>query len=96
MTIQADVSVYPLRTTRLGPSINRFTEELRRKNVTVRVGEMSTALSGEVGDVFAAVGDAFARAADAADIVLVLKASNACPTNDPAPAGQTAADAGER
>ena len=96
MTIQAEVSVYPLRTTRMAPGIERFVEQLRRKNVTVHVGEMSTALSGEVGDVFAAVGDAFARAADAADIVLVLKASNACPTDDPAAAGQTAAGPGER
>ncbi len=81
MNIQAEVSLYPLRTLEIGGAINDFVDELSRAGLTVREGDMSTVLSGGVGEVFAAVEKAFSKAADADNVVLILKASNACPSS---------------
>ena len=42
---------------------------------------MSTKLAGKVDEVFAALGKAFRHIASDHQIVLVLKASNACPSD---------------
>ncbi|MCA1810048.1 MAG: YkoF family thiamine/hydroxymethylpyrimidine-binding protein [Kiritimatiellia bacterium] len=79
MKIQAELSLYPLRTQHLSGNIANFTETLQGAGLHPKTGAMSTSLSGEVGQVFAAVARAFERCAASSDIVLVLKAGNACP-----------------
>lgn len=78
MMITAQLSLYPLRTERLTPILNRFWEGMPG-SVSVEVGRMSTTLAGEDEEVFRAVKEAFQRAAVEADIVLHCTFSNACP-----------------
>jgi len=84
MNIQAELSVYPLQTTRMGEVIDSFVNGLERAGLSVHKGNMSTTLTGDAGAVFAAVGEAFASAAESDEVVLVMKASNACPSPDEA------------
>ena len=81
MNIQAEVSLYPLQTQEIGEAISSFVDDLERAGLTVRKGNMSTMLSGYGGAVFAAVGEAFGRVADGGQAVLVMKVSNACPSD---------------
>jgi len=81
MNIQAEVSLYPLRTSELGEAIDSFVNVLERAGLTMRKGNMSTALSGDVEAVFTAVASAFTTVADAGQVVLILKVSNACPSD---------------
>lgn len=78
MMITAQVSLYPLRTERLTPVLERFWEAMPG-SVSVEVGRMSTTLAGEDEEVFLAIKEAFQRAADEGDIVLQCVFSNACP-----------------
>ena len=80
MNVQAEVSLYPLQTQEIGKTIDSFVDDLGRAGLTVRKGNMSTALSGDVGTVFGAVSRAFTTVADSGQVVLVLKVSNACPS----------------
>jgi uncharacterized protein YqgV (UPF0045/DUF77 family) len=88
MTVQAEASLYPLRTERVGEAVEGFVRQLRRAGLTVRQGAMSTTVSADLDAVFGAMARAFATVADGAQVVLVLKVSNACPA-DAAQRGQT-------
>ena len=79
MNVQAEVSLYPLRTRHIGEAIERFVGELERTDLSVCKANMSTTLSGDVSAVFAALGEAFRTVAEDSQVVLILKASNACP-----------------
>ncbi|MDD5483267.1 MAG: YkoF family thiamine/hydroxymethylpyrimidine-binding protein [Kiritimatiellae bacterium] len=79
MNIQAEISLYPLRTAHVGEIIARFTRELRANGLKPETGAMSTMARGECHLVFAAAERAFNACGRDADIVLVLKTSNACP-----------------
>jgi len=79
MNIQAELSLYPLRTKRVGDVISQFAEELRTNGLEPKTGAMSTIVKGEGRLVFAAVERAFEVCGDKADIILIFKASNACP-----------------
>jgi len=79
MNIQAEVSLYPLRTNELGAAIKSFNDILENAGLTVRQETMSTKLAGDADQLFAALGKAFEHAADGYQVVLTLKASNACP-----------------
>ena len=81
MNIQAEVSLYPLQTQGIGEIIGSFVNDLERAGLIVRKGSMSTVLSGNVNDVFAAIGRAFTTVTDNEQAVLVLKVSNACPSD---------------
>jgi len=81
MNVQAEVSLYPLQIQGFGKTIDSFVDDLGRAGLTVRKGNMSTMLSGNVGEVFAAIGRAFTTVADSGQVVLVLKVSNACPSD---------------
>lgn len=80
MKVQAEASFYPLRTQQVGETVVRFLEHLRRVGLNVEVGPMSTRMTGESELVFATLGNAFRDTASSCDAVLVLKVSNACPT----------------
>jgi len=79
MRIQAEVSLYPLRTGDLSEPIDAFCRFLRHDDVKVDPGAMSTLVAGNYDDVFAAIKDAFARAANEYQVVMMVKLSNACP-----------------
>ena len=78
MKIDAEVSLYPLRSADLSKPINRFLERLQETEIKVEPGRMSSRVGGECSDVFRALGDAFGKSAEEGDIVLVMKVSNAC------------------
>jgi uncharacterized protein YqgV (UPF0045/DUF77 family) len=79
MNIQAEMSLYPLRTKRVGNIILRFAEELRANGLKPETGVMSTMVKGNCHMVFTAVERAFDACGSEGDIVLIFKASNACP-----------------
>ena len=79
MNIQAEASLYPLGTIEIGEAIDCFTEKLTEAGLDVCKGDMSTTMTGEAADVFAALGKAFTGVARENAVVLVLKLSNACP-----------------
>jgi uncharacterized protein YqgV (UPF0045/DUF77 family) len=79
MAISAQLSIYPLRQDRLSPVIQTIVDALRAAGLEPQVGPMSTVVTGEVATVFAAVQEAFIRAAATGDVVLTVTLSNACP-----------------
>ena len=79
MRIQAEVSLYPLRTNELLKPIDTFCQSLAGAGLEVNAGPMSTRISGELRDVFDAIQRAFMEAAERYQVVLTLKVSNACP-----------------
>ena len=82
MNVQAEISLYPLRTGELGQSIDSFLGDLEAAGLTVREGSMSSTVAGDVDVVFSAVGAAFRTIAAGSQAVLVMKVSNACPSGD--------------
>ena len=79
MKVQAEVSLYPLRTASLSEAIDRFLDRLRRRGLAVEVTPMSTRLEGESGEIFQALREAFEAVAAGGSVVLTVKISNACP-----------------
>ncbi len=84
MRVQAEVSLYPLRTATLMDSIDAFVERLRQSGLSVEIGPMSSRIRGESEDLFRALGEAFEGAARRCDVVVTLKVTNACPGTDAA------------
>jgi uncharacterized protein YqgV (UPF0045/DUF77 family) len=80
MSISAQVSLYPLRQTSIGPPIREAMRVFREHGLGTRVGEMSTLVWGKEQVVFTALQEAFRRAAAGGDAVMVVTLSNACPS----------------
>ena len=80
MRVQAEISLYLLRTQHLSEPIERFVETLRQHDVRVSMGAMSTCVQGGNAAVFAALEEAFAQIAEEHQAALIVKLSNACPT----------------
>jgi len=80
MKIQAELSLYPLKTGSLEKTVGCFIEKLSRTGISVAPGAMSTLVAGENEEVFRAVSRCFAEACATDEVVLVAKFSNACPT----------------
>lgn len=85
MIVQAEVSLYPLRTPSLGEPIASFLERLESAGLEIEAGPMSSTVVGESGEVFAALADAFGHVARDCHVVLSAKVSNACPMPSPQP-----------
>jgi uncharacterized protein YqgV (UPF0045/DUF77 family) len=79
MNVQAEISLYPLRTDDMGHAIGRFLGALNAAGLKVEPGNMSSIVSGDVNAVFSAMDVAFAATAEDSQVVLVMKVSNACP-----------------
>jgi uncharacterized protein YqgV (UPF0045/DUF77 family) len=77
--VTAQVSLYPLRQKSIGPTIREAVRVLCQRGLKVRIGEMSTLVWGEEQAVFAALEEAFRRAAERGDTVMAVTLSNACP-----------------
>lgn len=80
MKVQAEVSLYPLRTLSLSEAIDAFLDRLRRPGLLVEVTPMSTRVEGESGELFQALREAFDAVVAGGDAVLTLTVSNACPS----------------
>ena len=78
--ISAQVSLYPLRTPRLSQPISKFCESLVQSGVRVEMGNMSTTISGDLGQVFDGLKSAMLELSKEHEVVLVMKLSNACPS----------------
>jgi uncharacterized protein YqgV (UPF0045/DUF77 family) len=83
-TISAQVSVYPLRQDRLTPAIEAVKAALEAYGLNVEVGAMSTHVTGDAKSLFAALGEAFVRAAGSGQVVMTITVSNACPISEAA------------
>lgn len=77
--ITAQVSLYPLRQTSIGPPIREAVRVFRQRGLRVRVGEMSTLVWGEEQAIFDATQAAFQQASERGDTVMTVTISNACP-----------------
>lgn len=77
--ITAQVSIYPLRQDKLSPAINATLEAFEKDGVESQTGAMSTLIWGDDEKVFAALIDAFRKAASLGEAVMVTTISNACP-----------------
>ena len=79
MISSAQISIYPLRQEHLGPAVEIVRETLEAHGLQAQVGPMSTIVTGESGIVFAALAEAFDKAARTGEVVMTFTVSNACP-----------------
>jgi uncharacterized protein YqgV (UPF0045/DUF77 family) len=77
--VSAQISLYPLRQAKLGPSIDALLEALADPALRIQVGAMSTLVEGEAAPLFRALERGFGRAAESGPVALVVTVSNACP-----------------
>ena len=78
-TISAQISLYPLRQSHLGPAISTLAETLRASGLDVQPGTMSTVVIGDSDKVFDSMKLSFQSAAARGDVVMVVSLSNCCP-----------------
>lgn len=83
MISSAQISLYPLRQEHLGPAIDSVRQTLEAHGLKAQVGAMSTIVTGEAAAVFAALAEAFDKAAQAGPVVMAVTVSNACPVSVP-------------
>ncbi len=79
IAISAQISLYPLGQSDLAPAIEDVLAALAAHGLPYQVGPMSTVLWGDDDTVWAALQDAFRRAAAHGGAVLQVTLSNACP-----------------
>ncbi len=79
MKIQAELSLYPLKTDLIENAVANSIKELSKSGISVVPGQMSTLVAGESDGIFRVVGECFEKACRTDKIVLVVKFSNACP-----------------
>lgn len=79
MRVQAQISIYPLKTDTLSVPVDEFCRDLKNRGLEVETQTMSSFVTGESQIVFDAVRQAFQRLAEKYDVVMDLKVSNACP-----------------
>ncbi len=79
MISSAQVSVYPIRQERVGPAIETVRAAFEARGLKPEIGPMSTRTVGESDLLFAALAEAFAKAADLGEVVMTITVSNACP-----------------
>jgi uncharacterized protein YqgV (UPF0045/DUF77 family) len=77
--ISAQVSLYPLRQESLSQPIEEALHTFHAHGLQVEPGAMSSLITGDDVDVFAALQKAFHHAAEQGHVVMVATFSNACP-----------------
>ena len=82
MIASAQISIYPLRQERLTPAVEAVYQALAAHGLSPDIGAMSTVVVGEDAVIFAALGEAFAKAAQLGHVVMTATVSNACPIPD--------------
>jgi uncharacterized protein YqgV (UPF0045/DUF77 family) len=81
MKVQAQVSIYPLKTESLSLPVDEFCRILRSNGVEVRKEAMSSFITGKSEVIFRSVRQAFEALAHKHDLVIDFKVSNSCPEN---------------
>jgi uncharacterized protein YqgV (UPF0045/DUF77 family) len=81
MRVQAEISIYPLRTQTLSEPVEEFCRILREHNLEIKTTAMSTFIRGESRDLFKACDEAFEQLAQKYESVMSMKISNACPVD---------------
>ncbi len=79
MKVQAEVSLYPLRTMKLSGPVVALCHVLRSRGLDVQIRSMSTFAVGESEAMFEALSEGFTRLAQENEIVMDVKVSNGCP-----------------
>lgn len=82
MSVSAQISIFPLRQQHLGPAVDAVRLALESQGLEPEVGPMSTVVTAEPDRIFAALREAFERAAATGDVAMVFTVSNACPVGD--------------
>jgi uncharacterized protein YqgV (UPF0045/DUF77 family) len=80
--VSAQISIYPLRQRHLGPAVDGVRLALEEQGLDPEVGPMSTFVAADAERIFAALREAFERAAASGDVAMVVTLSNACPVKD--------------
>ena len=73
--ISAQVSIYPLKQDKLSPAIDAVLEAFAKHGIESQTGAMSTMVWGDDENVFAALLDAFRKAASLGEAVMVMTVS---------------------
>jgi len=79
MKVQAQISIYPLKTSSLSEPIEEFCRILKEKGLKVQTRTMDSLVIGEPYNIFKSVQEAFEKIAEKHDVVMDFKISNACP-----------------
>lgn len=79
MKVQAEVSLYPLRSRRLSGPVKEFCQVLRSRGLHVQTRSMSTFVVGESEELFDALKDGFEVLARGNEVVMDFTISNTCP-----------------
>jgi len=78
MKVQAEISIYPLRTQSLSEPVEEFCRILRDHGLEIKTTAMSTFVRCESRDLFKACEEAFEQLAKTYAVVMNMKISNAC------------------
>ena len=79
MKVQAQISIYPLKTSSLSEAIDEFCRKLKDKGLKVQTRTMDSFVIGASDVIFKSVREAFEQIAEKYDVVMDFKISNACP-----------------
>lgn len=79
MKVQAEVSLYPLRTRKLSGPLVEFCQVLQSRGLYVETRSMSTFVVGELENLFGALREGFEVLTRRNEVVIDVKISNACP-----------------
>ena len=82
MTIQAEISLYTLGAESQSPAINDLFNVLKKHEIEIESGRMSSIISGDCDKLFPALQEAFESVSENSHVVITLKISNACPVLD--------------
>ncbi len=79
MKTSMEISLYPLKTRDIGPTITKFISILEADGCSVEPGSMSTLIVGENDLLFNSLRRAYEAVASENSVVVIVKISNACP-----------------
>jgi uncharacterized protein YqgV (UPF0045/DUF77 family) len=77
--IAAELSLYPLRQSKLSPAIDEALRILREHGLAFELSSMSTFISGDDETILQAAQEVWLAASARGDIVMHMILSNACP-----------------
>jgi uncharacterized protein YqgV (UPF0045/DUF77 family) len=82
MKVQAQISIYPLKTKSLSEPIDEFCRILKGRGLEVQTQTMGSLVLGESDIIFKSVQEAFEQLTQRYQIVMSMKISNACPLDE--------------
>jgi uncharacterized protein YqgV (UPF0045/DUF77 family) len=77
--VSAQIAIYPLRQEHLSPVIDEALKEFRGQDLRIEPGMMSTLVMGSEESIFDAMREAFRKAREGGEVVMIVTLSNACP-----------------